>query len=161
MKDIGDEKLSKIYRDYKRIQYKDPYKPISTMEYHKFKGFEHCSRRKKREFIKNWGTFQLIRWKMTRKSSQVYVGVFCPGGWWDRLGWWCWWCSESWGILRIVKVNAENPWILWRNVDEWMRLWLAALISKLVEVVPLDRKLFVLVGIPSRATICNEKMHHL
>ena len=62
-------------------------------------------------------------------------------------------------ILRIVKVNTENPWILWRNVDEWMRLGLAALISKLVEVVPLDR-ILVLVGIPSRA-ICNETIHHL
>ena len=41
-------------------------------------------------------------------------------------------------ILRIVKVNTENPWILWRNVDEWMRLGLAALISKLVEVVPVN-----------------------
>lgn len=45
------------------------------------------------------------------------------------------------------------------DIDEWMRLGLAALISKLVKVVPLDRTL-VLVGIPSRA-ICNEKMHHL
>lgn len=36
------------------------------------------------------------------------------------------------------------------DVDEWMRLGLAALISKLVEVVPLDR-ILVLVGIASRA----------